>query len=137
MNPIFVSAKSDEWATPKYIYSQVEKLKMFDPCPLGGSVDGLAIEWGQNCFVNPPYSDLKKWVDKSIEEAKKGKSILLLIPSRTDTKAFRKLYLYGCLFVFVQGRLKFNDLKCAPFPSMFVKLCGGVIQKFKLSKTSK
>ena len=36
-----LSKQSDEWATPKYIYSQAMGKGMFDPCPLGGEEDGL------------------------------------------------------------------------------------------------
>ena len=87
--------------------------------------DGLKKSWGGNVYVNPPYSKLKQWVIKSIQEAKKGNKILMLIPSRTDTKAFELLYEYGCTFIFIKGRLHFNDCKnAAPFPSMLVLLTG-------------
>lgn len=85
---------------------------------------GFKSNGGGRNFVNPPYSQLKKWVLKSIEEAKKGKEVVLLIPSRTDTKAFKALFDYGCDFVFIHKRLRFNDSNCAPFPSMLVVLNG-------------
>lgn len=129
---VHFSKKTDEWATPKYIYQQAEKMGLYDPCPLGGDADGLSLDWGQACFVNPPYSDLRNWVSKSIEEAKKGKRVLMLIPARTDTKAFKQLFEYGSRFFFVQGRLRFNEAKCAPFPSMIVNLCGGGISKIEI-----
>ena len=126
-----LSAKSDEWATPKYIYNQVISKGMFDPCPLGSKTDGLTIEWGVNNFVNPPYSQLKKWVIKSIEEHKKGKDVLLLTPSRTDTKAFKTLFEYGSEITFITGRLRFSEANPAPFPSVLVKLLGGGIKSTK------
>lgn len=45
----------------------------------------------------------------------------MLIPSRTDTKAFHE-YIYGKAEIrFVKGRLKFGGSKYgAPFPSMIV-----------------
>lgn len=126
-----LSAKSDEWATPNYIYSQAMAKGMFDPCPLGSQIDGLTIEWSVSNFVNPPYSQLKKWVAKSIEEHKKGNAVLLLIPSRTDTKAFKALFEYGSEITFITGRLRFNEANPAPFPSMLVKLIGGGIKNTK------
>lgn len=126
-----LSAKSDEWATPKYIYLQAMSKGMFDPCPLGGQIDGLTIEWGESNFVNPPYSQLKEWVKKSIEEHKKGKNVIMLIPARTDTKAFRALFEYGSEITFITGRLCFNEINPAPFPSMLVKLIGGGIKNTK------
>ncbi len=124
---VFLSKNTDEWATPKFIYAQAMAKGMFDPCPLGSLVDGLAIEWGKSNFVNPPYSKLAKWIDKSIEQHMKGRAVTLLIPARTDTKAFRRLYEYGSRFTFITGRLRFNEANTAPFPSMIVELVGGGI----------
>lgn len=107
---------------------------MFDPCPLGGNVDGLRLDWGPSNFVNPPYSQLRKWIEKSISEHSAGKSVILLIPARTDTKAFKFLYEYGAYITFITGRLRFNDGGPAPFPSMLVELNGegSTETKFKL-----
>ena len=88
---------------------------------------------GKSNFVNPPYSQLLKWVEKSIEQHQKGKSVLLIIPARTDTKAFRLLYEYGSEITFITGRLRFNESGPAPFPSMLVRLCGGGRAKTKCS----
>ena len=121
---VFTSKNTDEWATPKAIYSQALELGMFDPCPLGGFIDGLAIEWGKINFVNPPYSQLRKWVNKAICEHRKNKDVIMLIPARTDTKAFLELWNYGSTFTFIIGRLKYNDTGTAPFPSMIVRLNG-------------
>ena len=128
-----LSHASDEWATPKYIYEQAMAKGIYDPCPLGGLIDNLKSDWGASNFVNPPYSQLLRWVEKSIEQHRKGKSVLLLIPARTDTKAFRLLYEYGSEITFITGRLHFNDAKSAPFPSMLVRLCGGGRAKTKCS----
>ena len=126
-----LSAKSDEWATPKYIYSQAMSKGMFDPCPLGSKTDGLAIEWGESNFVNPPYSQLRRWVENSIQEHEKGKGVVLLIPSRTDTKAFKALFEYGSEITFISGRLHFNEANSAPFPSLLAKLIGGGVKNTK------
>ena len=84
-------------------------------------------------FVNPPYSDLKTtkknglgWVEKAHNEALLGKTIVLLIPSRTDTQWFHDIILKNNYKVrFLKGRLKFldNDGKeqnPASFSSMLV-----------------
>lgn len=130
---VFLSKNSDDWSTPKYIYDQALEKGMFDPCPLLSSVDGLRIEWGEINFVNPPYSNLKAWIEKSIEQSKKGKKVLLLIPARTDTKAFKMLFDYGSTISFITGRLRFNEANSAPFPSMLVDLTGGGSQKTKFN----
>ena len=130
---VFLSKNTDDWATPKYIYDQAMEKGMFDPCPLLSTVDGLAIEWSEANFVNPPYSNLKAWISKSIEQANKGKKVLLLIPARTDTKAFKMLFEYGSIISFITGRLRFNEANSAPFPSMLVELIGGGYQKTKFT----
>lgn len=45
----------------------------------------------------------------------------MLIPARTDTKAFHKFINHEAEIRFVKGRLKFSNSACsAPFPSMIV-----------------
>lgn len=132
-----LSRSNDEWATPKYIYDQAIKKGMFDPCPLGGHVDGLILDWGKSNFVNPPYSKLRKWIEKSIAEHRKGKSVTLLIPARTDTKAFKLLFEYGSSITFITGRLRFNEGGPAPFPSMLVELKGGGATETKFNLIGK
>lgn len=124
MNKILFSKKSDNWKTPKIIYDKFINLGYYDPCPYESNFDGLKIEWKQKNFVNPPYSNIKDWVNKAIKENEKGKEVILLIPARTDTKYFRKLVDYGVIINFITGRLKFNDLGSAPFPSCFITLIG-------------
>jgi len=85
----------DDWATPSYLYEQLNKEFNFDfdPCPLQHDLeefDGLEIEWGKSNFVNPPYSRKLKeaFVLKAIEESKKGKTCVMLLPVSTSTKLF-------------------------------------------------
>ena len=124
MDKVLVSRKSDDWKTPSDIYEVIMYLGFYDPCPYQSTFDGLKIEWKEHNFVNPPYSKIKDFVKKSIEEHKKGKEVVLLIPARTDTKYFKELVNYGCDIFFVTGRLKFNDSGSAPFPSCFIILNG-------------
>lgn len=51
---------------------------------------------GQRAFCNPPYSEISKWVEKAFYETRKDNTlVVLLIPSRTDTKYFRNGILTG------------------------------------------
>jgi len=96
----------------------------FDPCPLNDNpeIDGLKIEWKDKTYVNPPYSKPLVWVEKAIEENKKGKTIVMLLRMDTSTKWFKKLQEANAVFLWVNGRLRFNNLKPANFPSMIVIL---------------
>lgn len=130
MNNILFSKKSDNWATPKVIYDRHMNEGYFDPCPLNSNFDGLKIDWEDKNFVNPPYSKIKDFCNKAIEEHKKGKKVTLLIPARTDTKYFRKLVDYGCEILFITGRLHFNNSNSAPFPSCYITLTGKTTKCF-------
>lgn len=122
MDKILFSKNSDNWSTPNVMYEFYTSHGFFDPCPLNSIFNGLEIEWKEKNFVNPPYSKIKQFVDKSIEEHKKGKKVILLIPARTDTKYFRKLVDYGCDIIFITGRLHFSEIGSAPFPSCLIYL---------------
>lgn len=95
----------------------------FDPCPLYNrdNFDGLLDVWGDRNFVNPPYSNLKAWLKKGYEESLKGKLVVFLIPSRTDTIAWHDYCMKADEIMFIKGRLKFGNAKnSAPFPSAII-----------------
>lgn len=102
---------SDNWETPNYIYDKLnEEFHFdFDPCPLNGK-NGLICDWGERNFINPPYSrELKeKFVLKAIEESKKGKLCVLLLPVSTSTKLFHDVIQPNAKEIrFFRGRIKF------------------------------
>ena len=111
---------SDNWETPKELYDQLDKEFCFDfdPCPLNsGEIDpdkdGLLIEWGQRNFVNPPYSRKKKeaFIKKAVEESKKGKLSVLLIPVSTSTAIFHDYIKPNAKEIrFLRGRVKFKGV---------------------------
>lgn len=122
------SSKRQDWRTPKAVYDELDKEFGFDydPClPSTGSlhpIDTLGSDWpGETIFVNPPYTRLAEWIKKSHEEWRKGKTIVMLIPARTDTIAFHEYIYHQAELRFLKGRLRFDDTKKdAPFPSMIV-----------------
>lgn len=86
--------KTDNWRTPKEIYSDLDREFSFnfDPCPYPRSdFDGLNIEWKSCNFVNPPYSETGLWVKKAIDEYKKGKTVVMLLRLDASTIWFRSL----------------------------------------------
>mgnify|MGYP005822016031 FL=1 len=105
----------DDWATPDYIYNPLhdEFNFNFDPCPLQHDLDkwnGLTIPWETRNFINPPYSRKLKeaFVLKAIEESKKGKLCVCLLPVSTSTKLFHKHILPNKKEIrFVYKRIKF------------------------------
>ncbi len=129
-------SESNEWATPQDLFDELDKEFHFtlDPCSTDENhkcekyytkeTDGLSQNWGgERVFVNPPYGqEISKWVEKSYREGTKDNTlVVMLIPSRTDTRYFHDYIYQRCEIRFVKGRLKFGDGKgSAPFPSMLV-----------------
>lgn len=104
----------DDWKTPDWFYNKLDKIYHFDfdPCPYQSDFDGLKIEWGKSNFINPPYSRKLKeaFIMKALEESKKGKTCVLLLPVSTSTKIFHEVILPNAKKIeFVQGRLKFEQ----------------------------
>lgn len=96
--------------------------------------NGLEQYWGKGkAWCNPPYHEWGKWAAKAFHEVTDGflDEAWLLIPARTDTKAFHD-YVWGraAEVRFIKGRLKFtgpHELKknaSATFPSVLVKYTG-------------
>lgn len=71
---------------------------LFDPCPavvqndkrVDPKLNGISedFEWGRVNYVNPPYGKIKLWFPKAIQEQKKGKTSIFLIPFRPFTRYF-------------------------------------------------
>jgi len=105
----------DDWATPKYFYDKINKEFNFnfDPCPYQNNIekfDGLKVEWKERNFINPPYSRKLKeaFVIKAIEESKKGKLCVMLLPVSTSTQLFHKHILPNKTEIrFIEKRIKF------------------------------
>ena len=112
------------WATPSNIYDELNNEFNFDydPCPLNPKFDGLHSEWGKSNFVNPPYGrQIGKWIKKGFEEWHKCKTVVFLIPSRTDTIWWHDYCMMATEIRFIKGRLHFDSHKnSAPFPSAIV-----------------
>jgi len=98
--------------------------------------DAFEADWGAelragNIWLNPPYSKglQSAFVQKAIEAAKTqwdtlgldgpATSVVMLLPSRTDTKLFHDLLVPHCDIEFLRGRVKFVGAEQgAPFPSL-------------------
>ena len=110
---------TDNYTTPEWLMKIFED--WFDPYPLNADFDGLNMRWEKKTYVNPPYSNPFKWVEKAIKESKKGKMIVMLLRVDTSTKWFAKLIEAKAEILWFSKRLKFTD-KPANFPSMLVIL---------------
>jgi hypothetical protein len=115
--------KKDNYPTPKKLYKELDSEFHFDydPCPLNPEglreIDGLG-DWGGSNYVNPPYSNKTPWIRKAIEQQKKGKLTVMLVPADTSTNWFHDLLVPNCEIRFIKGRVSFNGRTHASFPTM-------------------
>ena len=104
------SKYSDEWYTPPEIPAS---LGCFDIDPCAGpsshakvniTQDGLSTEWSGRVWLNPPYSNSLKWLQKLADH---GNGIAL-VPARPETKWFQEIT-NKCDGVFlIRRRIKFG-----------------------------
>lgn len=82
------------WLTPPALMQALQQEFDFDfdacPYPKPPNFDGLTCEWGNSTWVNPPFGSIihqgkKKgptaWVRKAIVEHRKGKRVVLTLPT--------------------------------------------------------
>lgn len=152
---VLYSHKDDEHVTDPVIVDRLETTfkVAFDPCPadhyihrqfekinnerLKEPVERQWMSWPKaHTFINPPYSDIDLWTDLAIKQFQMypDRSIIMLLPARTDRPWFEKLFNHAHAIGFIRGRLKFllvdpekkgilmKSKWQAPFPSMIVVL---------------
>lgn len=119
---VVFSSGNDEWETPKALYETLDSVFHFtlDPCATNDNHltpkwftkddNGLEKGWDWNTvFVNYPYSDAKRWLEKIGQEWAVS-DIVVLCPARTDVKAFHEhVFPKATAITFFNGRLKFLD----------------------------
>jgi len=141
----FRSSVDDTWTTPRKFFDALNGEFMFDldAAALKGSTlvpsnwfgpdhddpdrrDALSQDWVEasnegTVWLNPPYGrGINAWVAKANAEAKRGITVVCLVPARTDTNWWWDSCMHHEVR-FVKGRLKFGDGKnSAPFPSAVV-----------------
>lgn len=86
-------------------------------CPLYYTKENncLTREWSEirgSIWMNPPWGrEMQKFVKKAYEESQKGKTIVCLLPVRTNTKWWHETIIdTGMEVRFLRGEIKFNDL---------------------------
>lgn len=132
---VMFSSKKKNYETPRELFDKLNDEFHFtvDLCAdeynhlcekyYSAENDGLKANLdGEIVFCNPPYghSSTSKWIQKCATDG--GDITVMLIPARTDTKAFHE-YIWGKAEIrFLQGRIKFGGGAAdrAPFPSMVV-----------------
>ena len=113
----------DSWQTPIEIFNNLNKEFNFQ-CDVAAdkynhlcdvyyneSMNSLSLPWFDVNWCNPPYSDITPWVEKAIEEHRKGKCTVMLIPADTSVGWFKKAW-FSCTEVrLISGRISFVNAR--------------------------
>lgn len=110
-------SKSDIHITPDRVWELIkekwnyDKDQFFDPCPENADFNGLYVMWNKLNYVNPPYTLLREFVQKGINETSYGNETVFLLPSKTDQQWFHDLLSLNVEILWIQKRLKFKNNK--------------------------
>lgn len=84
--------------------------------------DGLVDAWaGRLAFVNPPFSELLKWLRRAHEQWRTGNvaTVVCLVPVRTDSAWFHQTLSADADLYLLQGRVRFLSPNGKPQPTPF------------------
>lgn len=103
--------------------------------------DGLLDDWsGRLAFVNPPFSELLKWLRRAHHQwsARNVETVVCLVPVRTDAAWFHQTLSADADLFLLQGRVRFlspaGKAQQTPFSLMLVTLGATGEQKDRYSE---
>ena len=84
-----------------------------DPCPhpRPSGFDGLQVDWGETAFVNPPWGHIRPWVEKALEQSKKGRTVHMLLAAKPTTSVFHDLIFPNAEVVWIRGRIPYRRVR--------------------------
>jgi len=137
------NSKKQDWITPNNIYFLLDQEFKFDidlaadennsKCGVffDEKKDAMSQSWAGIGWLNPPYGNygkhsLQKWVKKSYDESRRLDCVVvMLIPSRTNTKWWHNYAMESSEIRFLNKRLSFGgSSNKAPFPSAIIVFSG-------------
>ncbi len=119
---VMTSSENQTWGTPDFLFKKLNEL--YGPFTLDAAAsdenskcmayfteidDSLKQNWFGKTWVNPPYSrGIGKWLKKGVEEARKGATVVMLVPSRTGSVWFQEAVKEATEVLFLKGRVTFE-----------------------------
>lgn len=95
-------------------------------------MDSFKTDWFGTVWLNPPFGkgggNIKRFVQRAIEQRNNCNGIYILIPARVDTTMFHELLIPNADVIhLIKGRLNFihptsTEGANAPFPSMLIEI---------------
>ena len=102
--------KEQNFLTPDSIMSKYATY--YDPCPHPRpfGFNGLEVDWGEKAFVNPPWGNIRPWVEKAVLESKRGCCVHMLLPATPTTRVFQDVILPNAEVEWLRGRVAYHRL---------------------------
>lgn len=111
-----VDSQRQKWATPQWFFDGLTEIFgtfALDVCAEPWSAkcprffteadNGLAQDWAELFFCNPPFKDAKKWIDYGLVSGCEG---VFVLPNATDTRWFAEVQPRVDTYL-VSGRVNF------------------------------
>jgi site-specific DNA-methyltransferase (adenine-specific) len=146
---VYHRSNSDEWETPRDLFKALDDKIHFklDACATDENHlcekyytledDSLTKTWIDPTFVNPPYSNIRKFIEKAFHSSRTnlvddGIRVVSLIPARVGTLYWHDLIFGHAWIMILKGRLQFlnrtlpsykgdeTKTSSAPFPSALI-----------------
>jgi hypothetical protein len=131
---------TDTYYTPSWVREKLHLIlgdNYLDPCPghqqlhlrpqgvILGVGDGLTSDWGQysHSFVNPPFSDMRSWIDKASLSADQGHKSLWFVKLDFRVSWYDSLENSADFIQPVKGYVRFEDDCGKPYPSATFQMC--------------
>jgi len=126
----------DEWRTPPWIFGWCARRFPFSidlaasaknallPLYFTREMDALSIDWSDFArsqgaapvgWLNPPYSDITPWMQKAIEQAKRGFTTVVLVPQDNGEDRYGD-FVHGVASEYraITGRIAFLNAEGVP-----------------------
>lgn len=131
------------WYTPPDLLVRLYEVFAFDldPCsPARPTVkcraffteqhDGLKQPWHGTVYMNPPYDDVPRWVEKALGEleARRARKVVALVPYRPEVSLSSRLVRSGADIFILEDRLRFGGRKHVA-PSVSALVCWGITRR--------
>jgi len=121
---VMTSSVDMDWITPQTFVDSLPFAFDVDVCATRGNTkarhwiepqhDALTCDWSYSqehtfCWMNPPYGrDIGVWIEKAHEESLKGCTVVCLVPNRTETHWFHRIWQDASCICFLGKRIKFE-----------------------------
>lgn len=124
---------NDTWATPLWLFNYAKNYYGdfdLDVCASHDSYkcqsyytteeNSLVQPWSRLNWCNPPYSNIRPWVEKAALEANEGNRTVMLLPADFSTQWFKLVWDLSSEINIINKRIKFIGARSSPkFVSFF------------------